>query len=107
MTQDNLPTPRKQRNMILAMFFSDSDDDGTHFLSLVDHCGIDLTACHGDVKQIPSVIAAHYRLARGRYDINRAAHDLLTYPPVAARIAELEAQKAKDADVNHSIWVFA
>jgi hypothetical protein len=98
MMQEKLPTPKEQRNMILAMFFSEDDDDGTRFLALVDHCGIDLTACHGDVKQIPSVIAAHYRLARGRYDIDRAAYDLLTYPPVAARIAELEAQKAKDAE---------
>jgi hypothetical protein len=85
----------QKRDMILAMFFSDSDDDSTRFLALVDHCGIDLTACDGDVKQIPNVIAAHYRLAQGRYDIDRAAHDLLTYPPVAARIKELEAEKRR------------
>ena len=97
MTQEKQPTPKEQRNMILSMFFSEGDDDGEGFLELVDHCGIDLSACHGDVMQIPNVIAAHYRLAQGRYDIDRAAHDILTYPPVAARIAELEAQKAKDA----------
>ena len=95
MTREKLPTPKEQRNMILAMFFSEDDDDGEGFLALVDHCGIDLAACHGDVKQIPNVIAAHYRLAQGRYDIDRAAHDLLTYPPVAARIKELEAQKRR------------
>lgn len=95
MTQEKQPTPKEQRNMILAMFFSEGDDDGTRFLALVDHCGIDLSACHGDVTQIPNVIAAHYRLAQGRYDIDRAADDLLTYPPVAARIKELEAQKRR------------
>ena len=95
MTQDKLPTPKEQRNMILAMFFSEGDDDGEGFLALIDHCGIDLAACHGDVKQIPNVIAAHYRLAQGRYDIDRAAHDLATFPPVAERIAELEAQKRR------------
>jgi len=95
MTQDKLPTPKGQRDMILAMFFGEDDRDGEMFLALVDHCGIDLAACHGDVKQIPNVIAAHYRLAQGRYDIDRAAHDLLTFPPVAARIKELEAQKRR------------
>ena len=59
MTHDKLPTPKEQRNMILAMFFGEGDDDGESFLALVDHCAIDLAACHGDVKQIPNVIAAH------------------------------------------------
>ena len=94
MTQEKLPTPKEQRNMILAMFFGEGDDDGESFLELVDHCHIDLGACNGDVKQIPNVIAAHYRRGRG-YDIDRAAHDLLTYPPVAARIKELEAEKRR------------
>ena len=42
MTQDKLPTPKEQRNMILAMFFGEGDDDGESSLALVDHCGIDL-----------------------------------------------------------------
>jgi len=99
MTQEKSPeTAAQQRAMILAMFFDDGDDNGEGFLALIDHCGIDLAACNGDVKQIPNVIAGHYRLAHGRYDIDRAANDLLTFPPVAARIAELDAQKAKDAE---------
>jgi hypothetical protein len=98
MTHEISPkTAEDQRNSILAMFFDDHDDDGESFLALVDHCGIDLAACHGDVRQIPNVIAGHYRIKKGCYDIDRAANDLLTFPPVAARIAELEAQKAKDA----------
>ena len=89
-----------ERNMILAMFFDydENDDDdmrANRFLSLIDHCGVDLAACHGDVKNIPNVIAAHYRLAQGRYDIDRAAHDLMTYPPIAVRIAELTAQNGQ------------
>jgi hypothetical protein len=54
-----------QRNMILNMFF-DEDNDADGFLALVKHCGIDLAACNGDVKQAPNVIAAHYRLKRGK-----------------------------------------
>ena len=93
--QDKPPTPKEQRSMIVATFFGydDDDDDGERFLALVDHCGIDLSACDGDVKQIPNVILAHYRISRGRYDLDRVARDLLSYPPIAARIKELEAQK--------------
>jgi hypothetical protein len=97
MTQDKLLTPKEQRDMILATFFSGGDDDGKGFLALVDHCGIDFAACNGDVMQIPNVILGHYRIKQGCYDIDRAANDLLTFPPVAARIAELQAEKAEDA----------
>ncbi len=101
---ENIPAPKakgnpkaetaeEQRNMILAMFFDDHGADG--FLDLVKHCRNDLTACDGDTKQIPNVILGHYRISRGRYDIDRAANDLLTFPPVAARIAELKAQRVR------------
>jgi hypothetical protein len=99
MTQDKPLTPKEQRAMILATFFDfdDNDNDAAErFLALIDHCGIDLSACNGEVKHIPKVILAHYRISRGSYDLDRIAHDLVTYPPIAARIAELEAQKAKD-----------
>jgi hypothetical protein len=86
-------TAEMQRSMILSMFF-DEDNDADGFIALVDHCRIDLAACHGDVKQLPNVIAAHYRLQRGKYDIGRAASDLATFPPIAARIEELKAQSA-------------
>ena len=98
MTHEKSPsreTAEEQRALVMAMFLdSAGDDNGERVLALIDHCGIDLAACNGDVKQVPNVIAAHYRVGRG-YDIDRAAHDLLTYPPVAARIEELEAQKRR------------
>jgi hypothetical protein len=40
-------------------------------------------------------VLAHYRMASGAFDIERAATDLGTYPPVAARIEELRAQNAE------------
>jgi hypothetical protein len=97
MTQDKLPTPKEQRNMILATFFDfdGDDDDGERMLELIDHCRIDVSACNGDVRQLPKVILGHYRVSRGHYDLDRVARDLLTYPPIAARIKELEAQKRR------------
>ncbi len=82
-----------QRGMILSIFFEDKDADG--FIALVDHCGIDLAACNGDTKQLPNVIAAHYRLKKGTYDIDRAANDLRTFPPISARIRELQKRQAR------------
>jgi hypothetical protein len=85
----------QQKNLILGYFF-DSDDAG-NLLALIDHAKIDFDACTGDAKQIPNIIVAHYRIAKGRYDLDRAANDLLTFPPIAARIEELKAQKVKSA----------
>jgi hypothetical protein len=83
----------EQRNLILDVFF-DCDADADFCLALIDHASIDLAATAGDVKRIPDVIVAHYRVAKGRYDLDRAAQDLLSFPPIAARIKELKAQKA-------------
>ena len=50
MTHEKSPsteTAEKQRALVMAMFLdSADDDDGERFLALVDHCGIDLAACH-------------------------------------------------------------
>jgi hypothetical protein len=86
-------TAAQQKDLILSYFFD--GDDGDHFLAHCDHARIDLGACNGDVKLISNIIAAHYRTAKGRYDLDRAANDLLTFPPIAARIAELKAKKGK------------
>jgi hypothetical protein len=93
MAADRDLTAAEQKDLILSYFFD--GDDGDHFLALCDHAKIDLGACNGDAKQIPNIIAAHYRIAQGRYDLDRAANDLLTFPPIAARIAELKAKKGK------------
>ena len=67
--------------------FAKSDDDGD-LLSLLDHIGFDFRAI-SNVLELPAAIVAKYRLKTGKYDLDRAANDLATWPPVAARIAEL------------------
>ncbi len=88
-------TAEQQKDLILSYFFD--GDKADNFLALVDHAKIDLGACNGDVKQISNIIAAHYCVAKRRNDLDRAANDLLTFPPIAARIEELKAQKVKSA----------
>jgi hypothetical protein len=82
-------SPGEQKNIILSIFadFAESDDDGD-LLSFLDHVGFDLRVI-SDVRELPAAFVATYRLKSGKYDLNRAANDLATWPPIAARIAEL------------------
>ena len=77
-------TPDEQRNVIMSIYF---DNDVEGLLALLEHSKIDLAACHGDTSRLADVIAAHYRTQHG-YDVDRAANDLRTFPPIAAAIAE-------------------
>lgn len=86
-------TAAEQRAMILGMYFEDADAE--RFLAIVKHAGIDIAECGGDPRKLQDVIAGHYRIKRGVYDIDRVARDLATFPPVAARIKELQTQKGK------------
>ena len=81
--------PGQQKGIILSIFadFAESDDDGD-LLSFLDHVGFDLRVIN-DVRELPAAFVATYRLKPGKYDLNRAANDLATWPPIAARIAEL------------------
>jgi DNA/RNA-binding domain of Phe-tRNA-synthetase-like protein len=80
------------RALILAWFADFQEHDGDEELTrYVVHCGIDIDAA----AELDDAIAAHYRLPSGIYDIERAANDLATYPPIAARIEELRAEKAE------------
>jgi hypothetical protein len=85
---DNL-TPVEEKNIILGILFdfAEGDEDGG-LLSYLDHVGFDLRAI-SHLKELPSAFVAKYRLKTGKYDLDRAANDLATWPPIAARIAEL------------------
>ena len=89
-TQNQNSHRRRQRILILDMFLD--GDDPENFLALIEHTGIDLAAAGGDIRRVPDVILGHYRKKKGCYDIDRAASDLATFPPVAAYIAELKAR---------------
>ena len=88
-------TAAEQRKLILDMFLD--GDDQHKFLALIEHTGIDLAAAGGDIRRVPDVILGHYRVKKGCYDIERSAKDLVTFPPVAAYIAELMARQGNDA----------
>jgi len=89
-TKTRTLTAAEQRILILDMFLD--GDDPENFLALIEHTGIDLAAAGGDIRRVPDVILGHYRVKKGCYDVERAANDLATFPPVTAYIAELEAR---------------
>ncbi|MFZ3585441.1 hypothetical protein ACOI1H_25500 [Loktanella sp. DJP18] len=88
-------SPKEQKTIILSIFadFAESDDDGD-LLSYLDHIGFDLRVI-SHVKELPAAFVAKYRLKTGKYDVDRAANDLATWPPIAARIAELTEAEQK------------
>ena len=88
-------TAAEQRNLILDMFLD--GDDQQDLLALIEHTGIDLAAAGGDIRRVADVILGHYRIKKGCYDIDRAANDLVTFPPVAAYVAELKTRQGNDA----------
>lgn len=71
---------------ILSVF---ADFDDAELTAFVEHCGI-RSITSGD--DIGARVLAHYWSA-GSYDIDRAARDLATWPPVAARIEELSSER--------------
>jgi hypothetical protein len=77
--------------VILAWFAHFGDEDGLDGLCrYIMHCGIEMR----DRMTAGDAILAHYRNPIG-YDIDRAAMDLRTWPPIAARIVELQTAEAE------------
>ncbi len=77
--------------VILAWFADVLEQDGIEGLArYLDHCRIKFATgmTAGDA------ILAHYRNPLG-YEIDRAAMDLRTWPPIAARILELQTTEAE------------
>lgn len=67
-------------------------DDWSDFRAYIHHVRFDLCSFH-DAKDLIPAWLGHYRLKQGVYDVDRATNDLATFPPIAARIAELKAEK--------------
>lgn len=82
-------TPKEQKGLIESIFsdFCDADDD-SDLLSFIDHIGFDLRVI-SNARELYPAFVAYYRLKTGVYDVDRATNDLVTWPPIAARIAEL------------------
>ena len=94
--QDPHRKPRptdEQKNIIVGILLDFlQDEDAENLGSYLRHVGFDVRAVP-DTAALPAAWAAHYRVKQGIYDVERAINDLATWPPIAARIAELRAER--------------
>ncbi len=77
---------QEQKDLILyflAMVVTDPDSVGAYSR----HVGFDVDAVRS-ADEFEKGWLAHYCLKRGQYDVDRAARDALTWPPIARYIEE-------------------
>ena len=77
-------TPAEQREFILNIFADFADEPET-LIDFIEHAGMDLRSLQS-AGNLPDMIAGHYRIKKGEYDIDRAANDLLTWPPLTSAV---------------------
>jgi len=89
---DNFLPPDEAKALIVGILadFLEGDD----WLEYLAHAGFDFAAIT-DAKELLPAWLGHYRIGQGTYDTDRASMDLATWPPIARRIFELQAEKAK------------
>lgn len=90
----NVPADRDQREQVLAVFADYAEHHVDRLFDFLQHCQIDLEPFLRKSAKLPDVIASHFYLRPGVYDIDRLGHLLATFPPIAARLREIEAEKA-------------
>lgn len=82
-----------QTNLILGILISFLEGDGLQELGdYLQHVGFNICALQRP-KDLSSAWLGHYRLKQGVYDVDRACADLASYPPIAARVAELRTER--------------
>ena len=87
-------TTEEQKNLIrnILLDFLNSED----CLPYLYHIGFDLGAV-GHPSQFEAALLGHYRIGQGQYDVERAANDMATYPPMLNRIFEIMREKQADS----------
>ncbi|MGC3936374.1 hypothetical protein ACOTTU_01060 [Roseobacter sp. EG26] len=82
-------TTDQQKGMVMAILIDMNPEDVCGYL---EHVGFDVLAL-SNPKELPDAWLGHYRLGQGTYDVERAAMDLLTWPPISRRVFELQQAK--------------
>ena len=82
------------KEQVLAVFADFAEHDVDKLYDFLQHCEIDLEPYLAKKAELPDIIAAHFYIRPGVYDIARLGELLATFPPIAARIRELQAERA-------------
>lgn len=86
-------TTEEQKSLILGII-SDMADDTDDLFNYFKHVGFDVSTLRNH-KDLPNALLGHYRLGQGSYDVDRATMDLLTWPPIARRVFELQQEETE------------
>ena len=91
-------TPADRKATILWPFLSFAEEGIDELVAYLLHVGIDDRAIKYAGGTAEAAILNHYRIGTSdHFDIEKAAADLKSYPPIARRIAELRAEQRKQA----------
>ena len=92
-----------QEAWILSIFRDQHANEGTEGLAaFLEHCGIKRKEAD-PTSDVEDVILSHYRHPNGKgYDCEQVPEDLMTFPPVAARIRHLKLERKAQAKVEAS-----
>ncbi len=82
------------REQVLAVFADYAEHDVDQLVEFLQHCRIDLEPYLSKKAELPDIIVAHFNVRPGVYDIARLGELLATFPPIAARIREIHAERA-------------
>ena len=90
-----------QEEWVLSVFRDEYESQGTEGLvAFMEHCGIKHKEADPN-SDVEGVILSHYRHPSGRgYDCAQVPKDLMTFPPVAARIRYLQLERKAQAKVE-------
>src|SRR5438552_100976 len=83
-----------EREQILTIFADYAEQDVDKLFEFLQHCQIDLEPLSDKNLQLPDLIVSHFYIRPGVYDIARLGELLATFPPIAARIREIKAERA-------------
>ena len=86
--------PDEAKAMLVSMLADFAENDLDNLVPYLKHIGFDISVL-SDPKELPEAWVAHYRVAQGTYDADRALIDFQTWPPMARRIFELLHQPDK------------
>lgn len=82
----------EEKTTILSIMIDIAQDD--KLPEYLKHIGFDAGAI-SEPKDMMNAILGHYRLGQGFYDMKRVFLDFTTWPPIARRIFELQADKSE------------
>jgi len=93
-----MPTITTDAHQALGIFHDMYAQGPDAFVEYCVHCGIPLDDLKNAGKSYDHVILAHYAVGPGEWDVDRISADMLRWPPLANRIAELKDKQRSKAE---------